>query len=164
MNKNIGKNIVLFNKYFICGPWNMLPLFLGSLLLFIFTQILFVKYVVDLFPSYINYIQYITYVVSVYYFIRGFISDPGIIPREHSDYSQKDIELSTNETKTECDMLEVETNQVINNNQTIQINEENKDKTPYIFTERECKTCNVKRPPGASHCRVCDNCILNFDQ
>jgi palmitoyltransferase ZDHHC9/14/18 len=35
---------------------------------------------------------------------------------------------------------------------------------PSIFKEKICETCNIIRPPAASHCRVCDNCVKNFDQ
>ena len=33
-----------------------------------------------------------------------------------------------------------------------------------IYTERYCETCNIMRPPLASHCRECDHCINDFDQ
>ncbi|CDW83712.1 dhhc zinc finger domain containing protein [Stylonychia lemnae] len=29
---------------------------------------------------------------------------------------------------------------------------------------RYCETCNIMRPPKASHCSTCDNCVVAFDQ
>ncbi len=55
------------------------------------------------------------------------------------------------------------------NNTTDQFSKdkENKDSEsnlPSVFKERECQTCNILRPKFTSHCRACDNCIMNFDQ
>ena len=35
--------------------------------------------------------------------------------------------------------------------------------TPHIFQKRPCKTCNIMRPSKASHCVICDNCIMELD-
>ncbi len=34
---------------------------------------------------------------------------------------------------------------------------------PLIFVKKPCITCNIMRPPKASHCKICDNCILELD-
>ena len=32
-----------------------------------------------------------------------------------------------------------------------------------ISSLRDCKTCKLEKPPKASHCKFCNNCVKNFD-
>ena len=34
---------------------------------------------------------------------------------------------------------------------------------PYFYQSRPCITCEIIRPSKASHCSICDNCVLGFD-
>jgi hypothetical protein len=72
-----------------------------------------------------------------FFMILTYLTEPGIIPRNHPDYLES---KEKNEDK-----------------------KEELDTIPRIFTERKCETCNIFRPPKASHCKICDNCIIDFD-
>lgn len=33
----------------------------------------------------------------------------------------------------------------------------------HIYQPRFCETCKITRPPLASHCKICNACVINFD-
>eukprot|EP00347_Sterkiella_histriomuscorum_P002429 403368188 len=41
--------------------------------------------------------------------------------------------------------------------------EELENQPPSIYKSRFCSTCYIFRPPLASHCRFCDQCVTHFD-
>lgn len=105
-NDNIGNNLYCFNKKLICGPPLMVPLFLGSLLLFFSTFFLWIYFVYDLFKTLNIALRILTYVgigtfsFTILFFTISFFTDPGIIPRDHPEYKISDI----SETEVENNM------------------------------------------------------------
>ena len=87
------------------------------------------------------FICFISYFITNFFMFISFLVEPGIIPREHPKYIKKNFEQDEKEDNKD----------------------ENKEVIPRIFKERFCNTCKIVRPPGTSHCRVCDNCVQNYD-
>ena len=76
----------------------------------------------------------ILYIIQIISTIMGGCSDPGILLRQG-----KDSLYNPNRKKLKY---------VING---------------YIFALKYCDTCSLFRPPRASHCRSCQNCVERFD-
>ena len=137
---NIGKNKVLCNKY-VFGPTNSLCLVIMVLFGVTIAFYLWMFFMRN-FCHIVFYIFFhIPLILTHTFMILAYITEPGIIPRNCPDFPIKENE--TNEKEKSED--------------------ENQKKIPRIFTERKCRTCNIMRPSGASHCGMCDNCVLGFD-
>ncbi|CAH1964048.1 unnamed protein product [Acanthoscelides obtectus] len=83
--------------------------------------------------------------------LRTGLSDPGIIPRatsEEAAYVEKQIEV-TNSANSPTFRPPPRTKEVLVKGQTVKL--------------KYCFTCKIFRPPRASHCSLCDNCVDRFD-
>ena len=167
---NIGSNCVLCNKY-VVGYKNgfvvVLSMLIGEFLLFS-AWIVFNN---TFFPFYIYIIGGFFFLLNVIFYLLSFLTEPGIIPRNHPDYTinrNDKIENNNNKNISQKNVINGNANKTklestnINNNIDNNINN-NKEQKPNIFTNRKCSTCKIIRPSGASHCSLCDNCVLNFD-
>lgn len=117
-----------------------------------FSLLYFVMVVPTLTSSLLVYIPVfsgVLFVLTVVFFLLTSLSDPGIIPRKELfelfgpvplQYTSRVVEEYF---KHERPTLE-------------QLNEFHK-------VSKLCPTCRIQRPPRASHCPSCDNCIEVFD-
>jgi len=137
---NIGRNVVIYNKY-VFGPLNHIFLWIFCNIATVIGWIIWLCAVGNFYPKKIYYALDVLCVVVEYYLILSYITEPGIIPRKCPEFAIKDLEQTEETDKGK---------------------EEDSEK-PRIFTERKCPTCQIIRPPGASHCKICDNCVMDFD-
>lgn len=79
-------------------------------------------------------IPIIIWLIIIYFSFRGGCTDPGILPRQNI---------------YEYNSLSKYRYQYIING--------------HIYPVNFCTTCNLVRPPGATHCSICDNCVEKFD-
>lgn len=81
-------------------------------------------------------------------------TNPGIVPR-NSQPPESEEQLSSTSTSMEWinsatpDLKLPRTRDVLVNGQTVKV--------------KYCDTCLLYRPPRASHCSICNNCVQRFD-
>lgn len=91
------------------------------------------------------------YLFTVSSLLRTSFSDPGVIPRANVDeaaYIEKQIEVP-NSLNSPTYRPPPRTKEVLVKGQTVKL--------------KYCFTCKIFRPPRASHCSICDNCVDKFD-
>ncbi|XP_012679586.1 palmitoyltransferase ZDHHC14 isoform X2 [Clupea harengus] len=83
--------------------------------------------------------------------LRTSFSDPGVLPRATPDEAadlERQIDVA-NGSGTTGYRPPPRTREVVINGQTVKL--------------KYCFTCKIFRPPRASHCSLCDNCVERFD-
>ena len=77
---------------------------------------------------------------------------PGIIPRatkEEAWDTERQIEIQSNGAGGTAYRPPPRTKEIVVKNQTVKL--------------KYCFSCKIFRPPRASHCSICDNCVERFD-
>ncbi|XP_054604194.1 palmitoyltransferase ZDHHC14 [Nothobranchius furzeri] len=77
---------------------------------------------------------------------RASFSDPGVLPRATPDEA---ADLERQIDSTGCSKPPPRTREVLVKGQAVKL--------------KYCFTCKIFRPPRASHCSLCDNCVERFD-
>ncbi|TWW72269.1 putative palmitoyltransferase ZDHHC14 [Takifugu flavidus] len=81
--------------------------------------------------------------------LRTSFSDPGVLPRATPDEAadlERQIDVANGSTGYRPPPR---TKEIVINGQTVKL--------------KYCFTCKIFRPPRASHCSLCDNCVERFD-
>ena len=133
--KKIGNNLIItfLNKKYVFGNKSYFWLVILCAFLAFIEIIAWMLILNNFYPLIIILFIGCIAFISLYNYLLIFFTEPGIIPKYYPKFNK-----NVNKLK---------------NNQEI----------PKIFNERFCNTCKIMRPPKASHCRVCNNCVLNFD-
>lgn len=93
-------------------------------------------------------------VLSVWLLLLTACTDPGIIPRPGLQFAIHGLPLQVIQA---CGTPPVQ----VDPTTLLPINTITEEL--YAAGYRWCPTCQLIRPPRASHCRECDNCVLRFD-
>lgn len=152
-----GRNRFLCNGRIVMS--NSLSLFYLTIFLILLTCSLFFvydcPYIYRNVSPIIPIVAVILFIFTMSFFFHTAFSDPGILPRARPDEAAC-IEQFINEQYNENGTLQhlrtrppPRVKDIYVNNQAVRI--------------KYCFTCLMFRPPRASHCSVCDNCVDCFD-
>lgn len=161
-----GNNHFFFKGHLMTGPYQDIPQFLLMNISFLISGIPNFIYLGTFYWELIHPIllilSIVLFVLTYFFMVLCSFTDPGIIPRKRVyDISgvimpplyKKETILETLRNKFVNVYNDEERNYIYVTSETCH--------DIYIF--KFCTTCQLFRPPKASHCKYCDNCIEVFD-
>lgn len=146
-----GKNILLFQGRLIIGPdaWQLVATIVLILTILLAFEAFEASYFMILHPAGII-VLIVPIIAAVFIYVALFYTatiDPGILPRRCVVY---------NNLRNENPDKEDQSNQYPPLFQSVYVNHKE-------MILKFCYTCELYRPPRASHCPRCDNCVEKFD-
>jgi hypothetical protein len=104
--RNIGKNIVLCGGKIIAGPPDQITLVLTMNFLYILVFTLWSIFISPMFGTTFLMLLIFIFFFMLYNYLKCFLTDPGIIPRNHYLYSNKDeIYKMNNKSRKESGLI-----------------------------------------------------------
>ncbi|CAD8067635.1 unnamed protein product [Paramecium sonneborni] len=150
---NMQESFMAFNRVFgifFGVKKNKLNL-IATILLILFVTLLQIVFVFPLaiLKGYIilNTICIVYGFTPITFLILTAITEPGVILKKQINDNQ---EPESRLTESSDEAISIE-------------NMNKQEDLPKIYRTRFCSTCNIKRPPKASHCRECNHCVDGFD-
>eukprot|EP00931_Biecheleriopsis_adriatica_P009679 TRINITY_DN110749_c0_g1_i1.p1 TRINITY_DN110749_c0_g1~~TRINITY_DN110749_c0_g1_i1.p1 ORF type:complete len:335 (+),score=26.74 TRINITY_DN110749_c0_g1_i1:29-1006(+) len=123
----------------------------------IFYYVFCARYLWDFVSPWLPVLTTISICLSIVLLVLTATTDPGIIPRAALQIAIPDLpELVAQATG--CPPLQIDPRDPTGRTPLPQITWQQEEEG-----YRWCPTCKIVRPPRASHCRDCDNCVLRFD-
>lgn len=132
------------------GAGEDLPYFLAAQALLLCPMALFLATVAPFFGWAFVSVSTLCCVFAVAAFYSAALTDPGILPRNADGGTVSCIQGNVQYEETESGLL------VPPPSRTVLLG----DREYYL---KYCMTCHLWRPPRASHCSICDNCVILFD-
>nr|GMC90244.1 probable protein S-acyltransferase 1 [Ipomoea batatas] len=149
-----GRNKFVCGGRLVFGPDGASMILSTSLiatpaLIFCFKTLLRISEVDPLYGRAIPTVGFILIILDLNFLFLTSSSNPGIVPRNSRPLEDESIKSSDWINNSYSDIKLPRTKDVFVNGRTVKV--------------KFCDTCLLYRPPRASHCSVCNNCVQRFD-
>jgi len=168
-----GQNRFFFQGKFMTGSSKdnvTLCLAYGGMTLFLIAYSLIIsEYLINTSGFFFALIGYVLYFLGGYYMLKTTFTEPGVLPRGTLESPEEamnaGIQLDLENCHQHAPLVKLDNSADSATDRILEISTKKEESLPNIslYKYRYCTTCKIMRPPKASHCSDCDNCVQNFD-